>query len=170
VNRTIHPVTRQRFEMQGFVGQDDETLCVLRPWLRLGPAACAAGMAAGVALRSPLILWVLAVFAALGAVLPTHPFDVPYNFIIRRWAGTAAIPSYGAPRRFACALATAWISLTALALAAGQTKVALLLGSVFLVVPIVNITSDFCVISWIYQKLKTQKSTPDRASGFADPR
>lgn len=176
MNRSIDPVTTQRLEMQGFVGYREETLRAIRPWLRLGPALCGAGMVAAIVLQSTTILWTLVAVALLGAILPVHPFDIPYNCVIRRRAGTPAIPSYGLPRRFACMLAAKWISLTAIALGAGQHGIALGLAGVFVLSPIINVTTDFCVGSWIYHRLtgvtravlpKRRTSTRDRASGFA---
>jgi hypothetical protein len=142
----------QRFEMQGFIGCHAPTLRAIRPWLRVGPAICGASMAMGLMSGNPIALWVLAPFAALGAILPVHPVDIPYNFVIRRWTGTPAIPSYGRPRRFSCGLAAIWISATACALASGFAGIAMMLGSIFVTLSAVYVTSDFCFGSWIYQR------------------
>src|SRR5438046_6540271 len=119
--RTLSPVTRRRLEAQGFVGLDDVTLAEAGPWLRLAPAICAAWAALGTALGSPALIWALMPFAALGAVLRGHPFEVIYNYGIRHLLGTRRLPRYNAPRRFACAVATVWLGATGLALYAGAT-------------------------------------------------
>ena len=114
-----------RFEMKGFPRCDDTTLRTIRPWLRVGPAICGVWMAMGLITDSAATLWVLAPFAAFGAVLPVHPVDVPYNFVIRRWTRTPPLPSYGTPRRFSCAMASVWTSVTAWALASGAIGTAM---------------------------------------------
>jgi hypothetical protein len=48
--------------------------------LRLSPAICMIWAAVGTARNSPMVLWTLAPFAALGAILPGHPFDGLYNY------------------------------------------------------------------------------------------
>jgi len=151
MRRGVDSVTRQRLETQGFVGCNDEHLQLLRPWLRFGPAICGIAMAAGLYWQLPLVLWALVLFAALGTVLPTHPFDIPYNLGIRRWLRTPAIRSYGMPRRFACFLATFWVSGTAVALERGNGALALVLGGVFLISPILSATTDICVASLLYR-------------------
>jgi hypothetical protein len=94
--------------MQGFVGLSDETLAEAGPWLRLAPAI----WSVWTALASPVMVWALAPLAALGAVLPWHPFDLIYNHGIRRFTGGQILPRYRAPRRFACVVATGWLALT----------------------------------------------------------
>jgi len=150
----LSSTTRMRFEMMGFTTCDDRMLRTIRPWLRVGPAICGIWMAVGLITDSAATLWVLAPFAALGAVLPVHPVDVPYNFVIRRWTRTPPIPSYGAPRRFSCAMASVWISVTAWALASGAVGLAHVLGSIFMAASAVYATTDFCLGSWIYQSWK----------------
>ncbi len=70
---------KARIEAQGFVDLDDRTLAQINYWLRLSPAICMVWVAVGTALSSPTILWSLVPFAALGAILTSHPFDVLYN-------------------------------------------------------------------------------------------
>jgi hypothetical protein len=146
----VSSTTRRRFEMMGFTSCDARILQAIRPWLRVGPAVCGIWMAVGLISDSAAILWVLAPFAALGAILPIHPVDVPYNFVIRRWTRTPRLPSYGAPRRFSCVLAGVWVSATAWALASRSMGGALVLGSIFMASSAAYVTTDFCLGSWIY--------------------
>ena len=113
-------IVRQRIQAQGFCGLDHETYARINYPLRLSPAICMVWTALGTALSSPTILWALAPFAALGAILPGHPFDVLYNHALRRVLGTPALPHYGFRRRFACALATVMISRRRMGLPGGQ--------------------------------------------------
>ena len=154
MSKTVQAATRQRLEMQGFIGCDNRTLGTIRPWLRVAPAICGIWMAAAVFSGSALALWALVPFALLGALLRVHPFDLPYNAVIRRWAATPAIPAYAAPRRFACLLAAVWISLTAWMFQTNATRLGLFLGLAFIVFPALYVMSDFCVVSWLYDRTR----------------
>ncbi len=103
---TVIATVRGRIHAQGFCGLDDKTSTQINYPLRLSPAICMVWAAVGTAFASPTILWALVPFAALGAILPGHPFDVLYNYGLRHLLGTPALPRYGARRRFACALST----------------------------------------------------------------
>ena len=112
---TVH----ENIQAQGFCGLDDKTSAQINYPLRLSPAICMVWAAAGTALASPTTLWALAHFAARGAILPMHPFDVFYNHGLRYLLGTPALPRYGVRRRFACALATIMIVVAAWGFQAG---------------------------------------------------
>ena len=72
----VIPTIRRRIEAQGFLGLDDRTVNQINYWLRLSPAICMIWTAVGTALESAPVLWALAPFAFLGALLPGHPFDL----------------------------------------------------------------------------------------------
>jgi len=169
MNKNVERVTRNRLEMQGFTGLDWDTLRQIRGWLRVGPAICATMVAAGLLFGSPLLIGGTVVFAALGAVLPMHPLDVPYNLVIRRWTGGPRIPSYGRPRRFSCGMAAAVALVAGLALASGYTILAFVFGVAFVVPVAVNVTTDFCPGSFIYQQACSRRgaSCERHSSGAA---
>ena len=146
----IAPTTRRRLEIQGFVGLDDDTLAAAEPWLRLAPALCATVCAAGTALASPPILWLLAATALLGAVLPFHPFDLIYSAGVRRLAGSPALPANRAPRRFACAVGCVWLLTTGALFATSATIAGYVLGSAFVATAGLVATIHFCIPSLIY--------------------
>ncbi len=83
----VTPTVRERIQAQGFCGLSDATYAQINYPLRLSPAICMLWAAAGTALASATILWVLVPFALLGAILPTHPFDVLYNGSSRNRVG-----------------------------------------------------------------------------------
>ena len=105
--------------------------------------------AVGTALASPTILWALAPFAALGAILPGHPFDLLYNFGLRHLFGTPALPRYGIRRRFACALATIMIAAAAWGFQTGRPMVGYIFGWSLVAAAFVNVSTGFCVPSFI---------------------
>lgn len=140
---------RDNIQAQGFCGLDDKTYDQINYPLRLAPAICMLWAAAGTALASPTILWALVPFAALGAILPGHPFDVFYNYGLRHLSGAPTLPRYGPRRRFACALATVWLVATAWAFQAGMSMLGHILGWLLVATAFVNVSTGFCIPSFI---------------------
>ncbi len=149
----LSPVVRKRLEIQGFTGLDDTTLREVAPWLRFTPAVCAVLMGLGTALALPALLWALVPVAALGALFPVHPFDLVYNFGLRRVTGTRSLPPNGAPRRFACGMAALWLAATASAFMVGAAAVGYVLGGVLTSVAALVGTTHFCIPSLMYRLL-----------------
>ncbi|MBI5288491.1 MAG: DUF4395 family protein [Chloroflexi bacterium] len=141
---------RRRLDIQGYGCESDGTLARTQLGLRFSPALCAAIAAAGTALASPPILWGLMVFAALGAVLTFHPFDLIYNYGIRHITGTPELPRNGAPRRFACAMASVWLLTTGGLFAASFDVAGYILGGALVAVAGLITTTHICIPSLIY--------------------
>jgi hypothetical protein len=142
---------RTRIEAQGFLALDDRTLVQINYWLRLSPAICMAWAAVGTALGSATILWSLAPFAALGAILlPGHPFDVLYNYGFRHLVHGPRLPPYPLPRRFACLMATVMVAGAAWAFQAGHPLVGQILGWSLVAAAFMNVSIGFCIPSFIY--------------------
>jgi hypothetical protein len=157
------PARRRRLaEMQGFTGLDDRTLAQVDPWLRLAPAICMAWAGVGTALGSALVLAALIPFAAGGAIGPRHPFDYVYELGVRPRLGTPQIPRYGAPRRFACALASVWLAAAAAAFYLGAATLGTLLGASLVLAAAFPTFAGFCIPSWIYTRLLHPQAAPAR--------
>ena len=135
---------RENIQAQGFCGLDDKTYAQINYPLRLSPAICMLWTAVGTALASPTILWALAPFAALGAILPGHPFDVLYNYGVRHLMGTPVLPRYGARRRLACAFATTLIVIAALSFQAGMPMAGQIAGWALVGGTFVNVSAGLC--------------------------
>jgi hypothetical protein len=135
---------RENIQAQGFCGLDDKTYAQINYPLRLSPAICMVWTAVGTALASPMILWTLMPFAALGAILPGHPFDVLYNYGLRHLMGTPALPRYGARRRLACAFATTLIVMAAWGFKAGMPMVGQIAGWALVAGTFANVSTGLC--------------------------
>jgi hypothetical protein len=144
---------RHRLDIQGYACANDATLAQTQLWLRLSPALCATIAAVGTTLASPLVLWGLMVFAALGAVLTFHPFDLIYNLGVRHLTGTPELPRNGAPRRFACAMASVWLLTTGGLFYAGFDIAGYLLGAALVAVAALITVSHICIPSLVYRVL-----------------
>jgi len=149
--REVGPLTTpiDRLDAQGYASVDRSTMREVEPWLRWSPALCATVMGIGTALASPWILWALVPFAMLGALFQRHPFDYLYNFGVRRLTGTQPLPPHGAPRRFACAIASVWLLATGAAFAADLNVVGYVLGGTLTGVALIVATTHFCIPSLI---------------------
>ncbi len=141
---------KSRLEIQGFVDQDDAYLAEVGFWLRLSPAICMVWAAIGTILSSYAVIWSLMPFAALGAILPNHPFDAIYNYGIRYLLKTRPLPRYRAPRRFACGFATVWLFITGLAFYNGAILLGYALGGIMVCMAMIQTLTSFCTPSFIW--------------------
>jgi hypothetical protein len=157
----IAPHTRGRIEAQGFLGLSDTTLVGINLGLRVAPTLCMLWTATGTALASHVVLWALVPFAALGAVLRGHPFDVLYNHGLRYIKRTPALPPYAMPRRFTCAMATVWLAAAAWSFQSGATLSGQLLGYAFVAVAFVTVTTGFCIPSFVFGLLFGKSTRAD---------
>ena len=146
----MNEVIRRRIEAQGFLGLDDQTVGHLNYWLRLSPAICMIWAAIGTALESAPVLWALAPFALLGALLPGHPFDLLYRFGVQPLTSGPSIPRYSLPRRFACLLATVMIVTAAWSFQSGRTFSGQIFGWALVSAALVNVSTGFCIPSFLY--------------------
>jgi len=145
-NDRIRPLV----EMQGFIGFDDHTVKHLDYALRISPVLCMMLTAVATAMESVTLLWVLLPFAVSGAILRNHPFDVLYNYGLRHLTGGPIMPRYPMPRRFACMLASVWITAEALCFTYGMPLAGHLLGWSLVATAAVPVTTGFCVPSFLY--------------------
>lgn len=148
--------TRSWLEMQGYTGLSDSELSEIALWTRFSPALCMITAVIGTALASPWVLGALAVTAALGALLPAHPFDAIYNYGIRRAIGTRLLPPNAMPRRFACAVGAVWLAAAVIAFASGAAAVGYVVGALFVCVAGVLTATGFCVPSFIFRACEAQ--------------
>ena len=140
---------RERIQAQGFCGLDDATYAQVNYPLRLSPTICMVWVAVGTAFASPTILWALVPFAALGAILPGHPFDVLYNYGLRHLLETPALPRYGVRRHLACAEATLMVIAAAWGFQAGMPMVGYIVGWSVVAGAFVQVSTGFCIPSFI---------------------
>jgi hypothetical protein len=139
-----------RLKAQGYCNISDAELSALAFGNRFAYFVCVTILAIGVALTSIPILIAMITIAFFGIILPYHPLDYIYNHAVRHMLGKPKLPRRSKQLKFACTVATIWISgviylfysdfLIAGYVAGG------LLGSVALLVA----TTDFCIPSTIY--------------------
>lgn len=155
----ISSTVRSRVEAQGFLGLDDRTVLQINYWLRLSPAICMVWTAVGTALSSATVLWFLLPFAILGAILPGHPFDLLYTYGFRRMAQGPRLPRYPLPRRLACLLAAFMLAGAAWGFRSGMPMLGHILGWSLVGAAFVNVSTGFCVPSFLYGLIFGKPST-----------
>jgi hypothetical protein len=146
---TVTFTTRERIQAQGFCGLEDATYTQINYPLRLSPAICMIWAAVGTALASPTVLWALAPFALLGAILPGHPFDVLYNYGLRHLSGAPALPPYGARRRFGCTSATTMLIAAGWSFHSAHLIVGYIIGASLVAAAFVNVSTGICIPAFI---------------------
>jgi rhodanese-related sulfurtransferase len=144
---------RRRLETQGCVGVGDRALAEIQAGLRFTPALCAAGVAVGTVLASPIILAAIMVTAAIGAASPRHPFDVLYNHAVRRLVNKPAVPRNAPPRRFSCGVAAVWLAGTAAAFPGGWNPIGYVLGAGLAGMAAFVAVTHICLPSLVYTRL-----------------
>ena len=150
---------RRRIEAQGFLGLDDRTVRQINYWLRLSPAICLMWAAVGTALQSAAVLWWLVPFAALGALLPGHPFDLLYTYGFRYLVNGPPLPRYPLPRRFACLLAAVMLVAAAWSFQVGLPLLGQIFGWTLVAAAFANVTTGFCIPSFLYGLVFGQPSS-----------
>ncbi|MGH8707954.1 MAG: DUF4395 family protein [Burkholderiales bacterium] len=149
----LTPRTRRLLDIQGFDTVDVQELAPVAPWLRLAFGLCALLGGLGTVLASPAILLALALVAVLAAASPVHPFDLIYNYGIRRLIGTGPLPRRGAPSRFGCGMGAVFLLVTAWTFWAGHVVAGYALGGVLTFVVLLVSTTDICIPSLIYRSI-----------------
>lgn len=153
---TLSRTIRSRLELQGFD-------CALLPdgersvrWLRFTPALSTLWIIAGTALRSPTLMWGLAVIAAVGAA-GWHLFDALFDLTLRRWVHAPPLGANPAPRRFAMAVAAAWSAGVGILFRAGWIESGIVAGTALALAGLTVATTHFCLGSWLYRLLRLGK-------------
>ena len=153
MTQTLTPRRARLLDIQGFDAVDAQELARVAPWLRLTFWLCTLLGGLGTVLASPAILLALAAVAAVAAASPVHPFDLIYNYGIRRLTGTGPLPRRGAPSRFGCGLAAVFLPVTAWTFWAGHLVAGYALGGILTFVVLLVPTMDICIPSMIYRSI-----------------
>ncbi len=159
----ITPRMESWLELRGIACSTDEGFRRMVPWSTLTFGLCTALIAIGTALALTPLLAFMVVIAGLGAIFKRHPFDAVYNYGVRRFTGTQALPLNGPPTRFACGLASVWVAATIGAFEGGAAWLGYGLGAAFVAVGALIIFTHFCIPSFIYQTLVGDRKLALRA-------
>jgi hypothetical protein len=144
---------RQCLVQEGFGRLDDAELTRLDLPLRFSPALCLVATAAGIATRSAAVLGLLGVLAATAAATRRHPFDLIWEYLVRRAVRGPHLPEAPGPRRFAFIMATLVLTGAALSLALGAEALGLGLAALQVAGCAAYVSAGWCGASLVRQKL-----------------
>ena len=142
-----------RFRVQGFTSQSNCELNEMAFGIRFAYRACVSVLLVGVSLANIPLLSIMMVIAIGGAVLPNHPFDYVYNYVLSKWMKKPQLPARSAQLKFSCSIAALWIGATIYSFYSGNMLTGYLLGGTLIVVASLLSTIDLCIPSIIYNAL-----------------
>lgn len=146
-----------RVRQQGYFLMTDKQISAIAFGNRFAFILCTSILSVGVILANIPILSVMLVVAALGFILPYHPFDYIYNYLLARPMGKPRLPKRSDQLKFACTLATIFILTTMYMFHQGFITLGYITGGILLAVAFTVSTTDLCIPSLIYNALFLEK-------------
>lgn len=146
----LSPARKKRLHIQGYQCYSDVQLNEYKYGIRFAYALCTVMAAVGLIFNNLTLLTITAIVALGGAILPNHPFDYLYNFGVRHVFKKARIPHRTNQGRFACGVASVWLTVTIWSLYKQNFIAGYVLGGLLLFVAILVSTMDICIPSMIY--------------------
>jgi hypothetical protein len=155
----ISPICRKRLHVQGYEHFSDKELDDYKFGIRFAYACCITLVAFGLFFQSIPILAIAAVIAFAGAFPPYHPFDYLYNYGVRHLLGKPKLPPRTNQGRFACGIASVWLSITIYLLYNNYIISGNVLAIALLAVGTLVVTTDICIPSIIYNGIFKKTKT-----------
>ena len=151
------PIRRRRLEAQGYHGLTDTELNDFKVGIRLAYYLCGSLVILGLLLTNLKILGIAMVIALLGILPPYHPFDYFYNYLFRHLIHKPKMPPRSNQGRFACGIASIWLSGVIYLFYIGQAVWGYIAGGTLVFVATLVSTLDLCIPSIIYNYLFIKK-------------
>jgi hypothetical protein len=137
---------RSNLATQGYCLSDSERH-ELWLGLRFSTGLCLTLVVVALALESPVMVFALSGVGVIAGFSARHPFDHLWNHGVRQLVGGPPLPPNPTRRRHAFKVATAWLIVVGVALAAGATMVALVLGGLLVAVCATVTATNLCLPS-----------------------
>lgn len=138
---------------QGYVSQTDQEISNLALGNRFAYQLCTVLLTIGVVTANFWLLLGMLLIAFLGVVLPRHPFDYIYNYLLANMLKRPQLPKRSMQLKFACLIATIWIAITIYLCFNGFSTAAYVLGGMLILVAATVAITDYCLPSTIYNAL-----------------
>lgn len=152
-NSNLPVATKKRLIIQGYNCYTDKEMNNYKYGIRFAYYLCDSMMILGLLLTNMKILAAIMIIAFFGALLPNHPFDYLYNYVIRFAINKPKIPQRTNQVRFACGLATVWLGGTIFLFYFGLTGWGFIAGAIIVSIATLVATTDICIPSMIYNFL-----------------
>jgi hypothetical protein len=157
----ISPVRRERIKTQGYLGFTDSELNDFKFGIRFAYYLCGSLVVLGLLLADLKILTTAMIIAFFGMLPPYHPFDYLYNYVIRHLLNKPKMPPRSNQGRFACGIATVWLSGVIYLFHIDLTFWGYITGGILVSITILVSTLDICIPSMIYNFLFKRQAEPD---------
>lgn len=158
-NKTQVSLTQlHRLRVQGYSCQTNEELGDLAFGNRFAFQLCVSLVIVGTLSTNIYILAAMMLVAFLAVLLPYHPFDYIYNYLLANRLGKPQLPKRSPQLKFACGLAAPWLGGTIYLFLTQQMVAGYLLVSALIVTGLLVSTIDFCIPSMIYNSLFRTKT------------
>ena len=157
--KQLSAVRIKRLRVQGYLTQSEAELNALVFGHRLTFRLCFAVISIALLTANLYILSAMVVIAALGIVLPYHPFDYLYNEVIRKRIDGPKLPRRSMQLKFACMMAVPWLIATIYLFNTGQALAGYILGGLLMASAFMVGFLDMCFPSMIYNALFGKKVT-----------
>jgi hypothetical protein len=142
-----------RIRSQGYCDLSDETVSDLAFGNRFAFYTCSFFLVTGVATANIPILASMMAVSIFGIILPYHPFDYIYNYILSGPMNKPRLPRRAMQLKFACVVATIWLASIIYLFYTGLTMAGYVAGGLLFSVAFLVSTTDFCIPSTIYNFL-----------------
>ncbi len=150
-NHQLLSTTRIKFlKAQGYCNLSDSEISGLAFGNRFAYIVCGSIVAVAVATAHVPTLIAMTLVAFFGIVLPYHPFDYIYNYVLTDMLNKPKLPPRSKQLKFACVIATLWLIATTYLFYSGFTIAGYVLGGLLVTVAFIVSTTDFCIPSMIY--------------------
>lgn len=146
-----------RLRAQGYVAQTEEELSQLAFGIRFAYRGCTIILTSAIAVQSTALFSAMTIVAIVGIVSPNHPFDYIYNYFLRKWMNKPELPVRANQLKFACIIASIWLTIVIGLLSAGFTTAGLIMAIILVLVAALPSTIDYCIPSAIYNVLFKKK-------------
>ncbi len=135
---------------QGYCNLSDTEISELAFGNRFAYILCGSIVAVAVATAHIPTLIAMTIVAFLGIILPYHPFDYIYNHLLRSMLNKPKLPARSKQLKFACIIATLWLTATTYLFYTGSDIAGYVLGALLVAVAFIVSATDFCIPSMIY--------------------
>jgi Domain of unknown function (DUF4395) len=140
--------------------------------LRFSTGTCLLLVITALALESPAMVFALSGVGLVAGFSPRHPFDLLWNFGVRRLTGGPALPTNPRRRRHAFKIATVWLLLVGALFAAGAATAGLVLGGLLVAACATLTATNLCIPSELLafverRATRTEARARTRSSSYA---
>lgn len=153
----LSSVRLARLRAQGYSNEDHLKLSEMAFGIRFAYRMCVAVLLVAIATKSIALFSFMLCIAFLGVVLPNHPFDYIYNYLLSKRMNRPSLVARSKQLKFACTIATISLVTVVYLMSTHNITAALIIACVLAGVAALPSTIDLCVPSLIYNMFFNKK-------------